>query len=72
MACAPVAAAAAIQLDVCSPNFIRQEYNFTGIEADLFKKPITFDRGYIIPPTEPGLGIELNEDYVLEHRYLPS
>ncbi len=71
MACAPVAAAAAIQVDTCSPNFIRQEYNPVGIEAELFRTPLQFERGYIIPPTGPGLGIELNEDYIAEHPYTP-
>ena len=28
----------------------------------LLKKPIRWENGYVIPPTEPGLGIELNED----------
>jgi galactonate dehydratase len=27
-------------------------------------KPIQWEEGYIIPPTEPGLGIELNMDVV--------
>ena len=67
MYCGPVAAAAAIQLDTCSPNFLIQEFNTTGLHADILKKPIQFEKGYIIPPTEPGLGVELNEDVVAEH-----
>jgi 2-dehydro-3-deoxyphosphogalactonate aldolase len=33
------------------------------------KKPIQWEDGYIIPPTEPGLGIELNEEMINKHRY---
>ena len=72
MYCGPVAAAAAIQLDTCSPNFLIQEFNTTDFHAEILKKPIRFDNGYIIPPTEPGLGVELNEDVVAEHPYKPS
>jgi 2-dehydro-3-deoxyphosphogalactonate aldolase len=72
MYCGPVAAAAAIQLDTCSPNFLIQEFNTTDLHAEILKKPIRFEKGYIIPPTEPGLGVELNEDVVAEHPYKPS
>jgi galactonate dehydratase len=33
------------------------------------KKPIQWQDGYIIPPTEPGLGVELNEEVALKHPY---
>ncbi|MHA2394750.1 MAG: mandelate racemase/muconate lactonizing enzyme family protein [Promethearchaeota archaeon] len=72
MYCGPVAAAAAIQLDTCSPNFLIQEFNTTGLHAEILKKPILFKNGYIIPPTEPGLGVELNEDVIAEHPYKPK
>jgi 2-dehydro-3-deoxyphosphogalactonate aldolase len=69
MYCGPVAAAAAIQLDTCSPNFLIQEFNTTELHNEILKKPIQFKNGYIIPPTEPGLGVELNEDVIAEHPY---
>lgn len=72
MYCGPVGAAAAIQLDTCSPNFLIQEYNTTRLHVEILKNPIKFENGYIIPPKEPGLGIELNEDVVAEHRYEPG
>ena len=64
MYCGPVAAAAAIQLDTCSPNFLIQEYNGAELHQELFKEPIRFENGYIIPPTGPGLGVELDEAVV--------
>lgn len=64
----PIAAAAAIQLDTCSPNFMIQEYNVGPLHREIFVKPITVENGYITPPTGPGLGVELNEAVVKRHR----
>ncbi len=64
MACGPIAASAAIQLDTCSPNFLIQEANQGPLHKVIFKEPVVYEKGYIIPPTGPGLGIELNEDVV--------
>ncbi len=64
MYCGPVAAAAAVQLDTCSPNFLIQEYNGAGLHNDILKEPIRFEQGFITPPTGPGLGVELDEAVV--------
>lgn len=61
MYCGPVAVAAAVQLDTCCPNFMIQEYNTTTLHSEIAKEPLRFEKGYIVPPTSPGLGIELNE-----------
>ncbi len=69
--CGPVEGAANIQLDTCSPNFLIQESILTwgGFHAELLQKPIRWEQGYIIPPTEPGLGVELNEEVALANPY---
>ncbi len=72
MYCGPMAAAAAVQLDTCSPNFLIQEFNATALHADLLKEPLVFEQGQIVPPTGPGLGVELNEEVVAAHRYEPD
>ncbi len=64
MYCGPVAAAAALQLDTCSPNFLIQEYNANDLHSEIFVEPIKFENGFITPPTGPGLGIELNEEVI--------
>ena len=64
MACGPIAASAAIQLDTCSPNFMIQEANQGPLHRTIFKEPLVFENGYIIPPTGPGLGVELDEEVV--------
>jgi 2-dehydro-3-deoxyphosphogalactonate aldolase len=34
------------------------------------EEPIVWDRGYVIPPDRPGLGVVLDEDYVAAHPYV--
>jgi len=67
----PVEALANIQIDTCSPNFLIQESIETwgGFHAEIIKEPIQWEEGYIIPPTKPGLGVELNEEVVNKHLY---
>jgi 2-dehydro-3-deoxyphosphogalactonate aldolase len=67
MYCGPVAAAAAIQIDTCSPNFLIQEANQGPLHKKIFKDPLVFENGYIIPPTGPGLGIEFDEEVLRAH-----
>src|SRR5580704_11688353 len=69
--CGPVVGAANIQLATCSPNFLILEgiERWRGIHADLLVKPIRWEAGYVIPPTAPGLGVELNEDFAARHPY---
>ncbi len=64
MYCGPVAAAAAVQLDTCSPNFLVQEFNANRLHSEIFKEAIRLEQGFITPPPGPGLGVELNEDVV--------
>lgn len=69
--CGPIEAAANIQLGTCSPNFLIQESieTFGGFHKEIVKSPIQWEDGYIIPPTQPGLGIELNEEIVEKYPY---
>jgi 2-dehydro-3-deoxyphosphogalactonate aldolase len=69
--CGPVVGAANIQLATCSPNFLILEgiERWQGIHAELLVKPIRWENGYVIPPSEPGLGIELNEAFIARHPY---
>lgn len=67
MYCGPVAAAAAIQIDTCSPNFMIQEANQGPLHKKLFKEPLVFEKGFIIPPEGPGLGVEFDEDVLEAH-----
>ena len=72
--CGPIEGAANIQLSVCSPNFLILEgiQRWDGFHAEILKKPILWDSGYVIPPMEPGLGVELNEEVALANPYNDS
>ena len=63
----PIAAAAAIQLDTCSANFMLQEFNDGPLHREIFEEPIVAKNGYITPPKGPGLGLVLNEEVVKRH-----
>lgn len=69
----PISLAAAIQLDVCTPNVIIQEqslgihYNKSNDLLDYLtdNSVFKFEEGYVKIPEGPGLGIEINEEQVL-------
>ena len=69
--CGPIEAAANIQIGTCSPNFLIQESieTFGGFHAEILKEPLQWEDGYIIPPTKPGLGVELDEEVASNHPY---
>ena len=72
--CGPVVGAANVQLATCSPNFLILEgiERWQGLHAKLLRRPIRWEEGYLIPPTEPGLGVELDEAVARAHPYSES
>jgi len=58
----PIALAACLQVDACTPNFLCQEQVCLG--EGYLKDPFVNDGGYIPVPTGPGLGIEVDEDAI--------
>ena len=69
--CGPVVGAANIQLATCSPNFLILEgiERWDGFHAEILRTPIRWSEGFVIPPSEPGLGVELNEEVALRNPY---
>jgi L-alanine-DL-glutamate epimerase-like enolase superfamily enzyme len=69
--CGPVVGAANIQLATCSPNFLILEgiERWDGFHAEVLQKPIQWQDGFVIPPTEPGLGVELDEAFIKDYPY---
>ena len=69
--CGPIEGAANIHLGTCSPNFLIQEGigRWDGFHAEILKQPIHWEDGYIIPPSTPGLGVELDEEVAEQHPY---
>jgi 2-dehydro-3-deoxyphosphogalactonate aldolase len=66
-----VVGAANIAVATTCPNFLILEgiEDWRGFHGDILKKPIQWQDGYVIPPKEPGLGVELNEDYIAKFPY---
>jgi len=69
--CGPIEGAANIQISTCSPNFLILEsiQQWGGFHADILKTPIKWQDGRVIPPTAPGLGVELDEEVALAQPY---
>lgn len=67
----PIEGAANVQFACTLPNFLILESieTWAGFHSKILKKPIRWEEGYVIPPTEPGLGVELNEEVALAHPY---
>ena len=69
--CGPVVGAANIQLATCTPNFLILEgiETWGGFHAEILHAPIAWQDGFVIPPTAPGLGVELNETVAAANPY---
>jgi len=67
----PIGLAANIQLATCTPNFLILEciQDVSAFHAELLRSPIRWEDGKVIPPTEPGLGVELDEAVCDAHPY---
>ncbi len=61
--CGPIVGAANIQLAATLPNFLIVESikQWDGFHEKLLKTKIKWQDGHVIPSTEPGLGVELDE-----------
>jgi len=69
--CGPIEGAANIQIGACSPNFLILEsiQTWGGFHAEILKAPIRWEDGYVIVPSAPGLGVELDEEVAERHPY---
>jgi 2-dehydro-3-deoxyphosphogalactonate aldolase len=70
----PVEGAANIHFAASLPNFLILESieTWQGFHARILKKPIRWEDGHVLLPTEPGLGIELDESVAATHPYSGS
>ncbi len=60
----PLATAVAVHIDLASPNFVVQEMvdpEWATMAQALLKDPLPVVDGHILPPTKPGLGVEVDE-----------
>ncbi|MBM3737047.1 MAG: mandelate racemase/muconate lactonizing enzyme family protein [Acidobacteria bacterium] len=68
----PVCSAACVQLNACLPNFyiheIFDEFNEPW-EEQLLDHPVKVVNGFIEVGSRPGLGVDINIDFIREHPY---
>jgi 2-dehydro-3-deoxyphosphogalactonate aldolase len=69
--CGPIEGAANIALAACSPNFLILESieDWGGFHAEILVEPIRWEEGHVLPPTEAGIGVTLDEDVARAHPY---
>ena len=70
----PVSTAACIQLAACIDNFALQELprgEHEPPKSEIVKNPLQVEKGFIIVPDAPGIGVELTEDAQQRHPYRP-
>nr|HRJ41529.1 enolase C-terminal domain-like protein [Caldilineaceae bacterium] len=67
----PLLTAVSVQLDACIPNFIIQELfpyrpaaHYEVVTEPLERQVVD---GYLAIPDKPGLGVELNDDFLAGH-----
>jgi len=62
----PICTASSIQVDACIPNFLIQEFVISDepLRSQLQQEPIRIIDGYFEIPNRPGLGVEINEEYL--------
>jgi len=65
----PVEWAANIHLAASLPNLLMAETIETPFHGALIKNKLKVERGFIIPPETPGLGIEIDEDLARAHPF---
>jgi len=69
----PIATAACIHLDACTPNFLIQEYSIGDepLRTQIQVEPYRVVEGCFEIPDRPGLGIEIDEAVLKQQRYEP-
>lgn len=70
----PIAGAAALHFDVSTPNFLIQEEMSGAVSwyDDVVRTPMRRTGNYWQVPTEPGLGVEVDEREAAKHPYQPE
>jgi galactonate dehydratase len=71
----PVSTAACIQLAACIPNFALQEYPSAERKpylSEIIKSAVKLEKGFLIIPDSPGIGVELADDAQEKYPYRPA
>jgi galactonate dehydratase len=71
----PVSTAACIQLAACIPNFALQEYPSAERKpylSEIIRSTVKLEKGFLIIPDSPGIGVELADDAQEKYPYRPA
>lgn len=70
----PVSTAASIHIGFAVPNYLIQEVVRADVpwRNDILTAPLNIAQGYVLPPTAPGLGIDINEAEAARHPFEPE
>jgi L-alanine-DL-glutamate epimerase-like enolase superfamily enzyme len=71
MYCGPIVAAANLQVSASISNFLILEgiETWGGFDSEIMKKYFQWEDGCILLNSEPGLGIEIDEEKILQYPY---
>ena len=67
--CGPVAHAAATHLGFTLPNFLILETILSDFHDQVAHSSLRWENGWMMPPSQPGLGIELNHTALSDNPY---
>ena len=69
----PICTAASIHVDAAVPNFFIQEFVIDDepLRSNVQQEPIRVIDGYFEIPDRPGLGVEINEEYLDRGEFVP-
>ena len=69
--CGPVATAVNVHFSLSTHNFLILEYHpdDTSPRRDIIDEPMKLENGYLLPPTRPGLGLDLRLDALRGQQY---
>jgi galactonate dehydratase len=70
----PLATMVSLQIGFSTPNFLIQEVMRSDVpwRYDIIDDEFHIKDGYFLPPTRPGIGIEINEKAAAQHPYAPE
>lgn len=70
----PLATMVSLQIGFSTPNFLIQEVMRSDVpwRYDIIDDEFRIENGYFLPPTRPGIGIEINEAEAAKHPYQPE
>jgi galactonate dehydratase len=70
----PLALAVAVHFALATPNWLIQEAITSDVpwRDEVLDQSLEFKDGYILPPTRPGLGVEINEQAAAKYPFQPE